>query len=210
MTVPRATSAAATTRAHVRSAIRLLLSVSGQALCPAMPERPRGVALLLRSGCDRSRSGDWQPHSRRFGGSALPATQPDRNGTVAALSPRAVGRRGKRASSRHHVPVSGPAFVTERLSLRPLGLMDAAPVALMNSDVEVMRFVGGTLSAQASDASVLRSVDQWNARGYGRFAVLSRATGEFVGWVSLFHGHRLYPDDVAIGWRMRRDSGGRA
>jgi RimJ/RimL family protein N-acetyltransferase len=100
--------------------------------------------------------------------------------------------------------VNGPAFVTERLSLRPLGLEDAGSVALMNSDVEVMRFVGGPLTAEASEASVRRSVDQWNAHGYGRFALLSRATGEFVGWVSLFHGHRLFPDDVAIGWRMRR------
>lgn len=102
------------------------------------------------------------------------------------------------------VLVRGPAFVTARLSLRPLGLIDAGPVALMNSDVEVMRFVGGPLTAEASDASVLRSVDQWNAQGYGRFAVLGRATGEFVGWVSLNHGHKLYPDDVEIGWRMRR------
>jgi RimJ/RimL family protein N-acetyltransferase len=102
------------------------------------------------------------------------------------------------------VPVNTPTLVTLRLSLRPVALDDAGPVALMNSDVEVMRFVGGPLTSEASEATIIRSIDQWETFGYGRFAVLSRATGEFVGWVSLFHGHRLYPEDVEIGWRMRR------
>ena len=90
---------------------------------------------------------------------------------------------------------------TERLLLRRWRSSDAGPMAALNADPEVMRFVGGPLSREASDASLARSVAFFAQHGYGRFAV--EHAGECVGYVGL-GTHPLVGGEVEVGWRLAR------
>jgi RimJ/RimL family protein N-acetyltransferase len=64
------------------------------------------------------------------------------------------------------------------------------------------------VSRTESDASVDHFVEHWAEWGYGVFAVERAETGVFIVFVGLNH-HRLFPNDVEIGWRLRRDCWGR-
>jgi RimJ/RimL family protein N-acetyltransferase len=94
---------------------------------------------------------------------------------------------------------------TPRLLLRRWRSADAAPLAALNADPEVMRFVGGPLSREASDATIARSTAFFAETGYGRYAVEWR--GECVGYVGLGR-HPFVGDDVEIGWRLARHAWG--
>jgi RimJ/RimL family protein N-acetyltransferase len=96
---------------------------------------------------------------------------------------------------------------TRRLVLRRWSDDDREPFAELNSDVEVMRHIGGPVSRTASDASVDHFDEHWAEWGYGVLAVEQAETGLFIGFVGLNH-HRLFPNDVEIGWRLRRDCWG--
>jgi RimJ/RimL family protein N-acetyltransferase len=97
---------------------------------------------------------------------------------------------------------------TPRLLLRMWLPEDGAPFAAMNADPEVTRYVGGPLDRAASDALLARLVAGWAADGYGRAAVVERATGELLGFTGL-GPHPAEPGEVEIGWRLVRHAWGR-
>jgi RimJ/RimL family protein N-acetyltransferase len=97
---------------------------------------------------------------------------------------------------------------TDRLLLRRWRPEDRAPFARMNADPEVVRYLGHPpLTTEQSDGLVDRLERHWATWGYGQWAVEEPASGEFIGFVGLSH-HNWYPDDVEVGWRLRRDSWG--
>jgi RimJ/RimL family protein N-acetyltransferase len=70
-----------------------------------------------------------------------------------------------------------------------------------------MRYLspGGRLFTAADAVEGLRRWRaHWEAYGYGLWAVEERATGRFVGRIGLSH-HRLWPDDVEVGWALDPD-----
>ncbi|WP_344574501.1 GNAT family N-acetyltransferase [Streptomyces lunalinharesii] len=98
---------------------------------------------------------------------------------------------------------------TDRLVLRQWRAADLAPWAAMNADPEVREHLGDLLTREQSDASVARFQAEFDARGYGWWAVEVRATGEFIG----FAGLDVVDDDlpftgVEIGWRLARAAWG--
>jgi RimJ/RimL family protein N-acetyltransferase len=95
---------------------------------------------------------------------------------------------------------------TERLLLRRWRPEDAAPLAALNADPEVMRFVGGPIGRAASDGTIARSTAFHAARGYGRWAV--EHEGALLGYVGL-GTHPVIGDGVEIGWRLARSAWGR-
>jgi len=103
-----------------------------------------------------------------------------------------------------------PTLTTERLILRGFVDDDLEPLAVMNADPEVMRYLGGVRSREWSAASIDRCRSQWGKLGFGRFAIEDNVNGEFVGWVTLepveLDG---YVDDLEIGWRLVRARWGR-
>ncbi|TVT41836.1 GNAT family N-acetyltransferase [Hymenobacter setariae] len=88
-------------------------------------------------------------------------------------------------------------FTTERLLLRPLHLGDAAGMFELDTDPAVHRYLGGIggprpASLADSEATIRFIQAQYVANGIGRWAVLLRSTGEFMGWAGL----KLVTDQV--------------
>lgn len=107
------------------------------------------------------------------------------------------------------------SLTTERLILRLPAEEDAAAIAGMDADPEVMRYIGdGTpepFDLERARARVERGIRQWSERGYGNLSVIVKETGEYAGWVMLAEPVFL-PEVmpvVEIGWRLRREHWGR-
>ena len=81
-------------------------------------------------------------------------------------------------------------FDTARLHLRAFMAADAAGMFALDSDPAVHRYLGGiggqmVSSLEQSAATVAFIQAQYAANGIGRWAVLLRETGEFMGWAGL-------------------------
>ena len=81
-------------------------------------------------------------------------------------------------------------FTTDRLLLRPLLATDAPGMLALDQDPDVRRYLGGIGGPQAatladSAATIAFIQAQYAAHGIGRWAVVLRATGEFMGWAGL-------------------------
>ena len=109
------------------------------------------------------------------------------------------------------VPFSLSPFSTARLFFRPLVLSDAPGMLALDSDPVVHRYlggIGGNMAATLADSeAVIRLIQaQYAAVGLGRWAVVERASGEFVGWAGLklvagpINGQRDFFD---LGYRLR-------
>ncbi|MFC9603638.1 GNAT family N-acetyltransferase [Streptomyces niveus] len=95
---------------------------------------------------------------------------------------------------------------TPRLLLRRWTDDDLAPMAEINSDPEVMRWIGDgsvrDLDETAED--IERWEEEWDEEGFGLFAVELLASGELIGSVGLSVAGDL-PEvlpDVEISWRL--------
>jgi RimJ/RimL family protein N-acetyltransferase len=97
---------------------------------------------------------------------------------------------------------------TARLVLRPPVPDDLRPLAQINADPEVMRYIGGgrVRSFEETADGVSRAIREWDDRGYGMLSVARRDTGEYIGWVTLTVPTFL-PEvlpAIEIGWRLAR------
>ena len=99
---------------------------------------------------------------------------------------------------------------TPRLLLRPLTLDDAAALASLFADAEVMRFGDGPQSPEWAQAWLRRALANYERRGYGPWAVVEKGGGDLIGYCGLFD----FPDingrpEVEIGYRLARANWGR-
>lgn len=103
---------------------------------------------------------------------------------------------------------------TERLLLRRWRPEDAAPLAAINRDPRVMRYIGSgaTLGRALSDDLITRFEGEWRERGFGIWAVEERAApGVLVGFCGLTVPMFL-PEvlpAVEVGWRLAVEAWGR-
>ena len=100
---------------------------------------------------------------------------------------------------------------TARLHFRPFTEDDTAGMFALDSDPDVHRYLGGIggrlLTEPAESLEMIRYIQaQYVANGIGRWAVLLRTTGEFMGWAGL----KLVPGPINehlnfydIGYRFR-------
>ena len=98
---------------------------------------------------------------------------------------------------------------TPRLRLRTWRDDDRDAFAALHADPEVMVDAVAPLDRGQSDAKFDRYVACWDAVGYGRWCVETRA-GEFLGYVGVMPsppGHPLAPH-AEIGWRLARSAWG--
>jgi RimJ/RimL family protein N-acetyltransferase len=107
-----------------------------------------------------------------------------------------------------------PTVETERLLLRRWRPTDAPPLAAINADPEVMRFIGrgAALGRALSDDLLTRFEREWRERGFGLWAVEELAApGELLGFCGLtvpMFLPELLPA-VEVGWRLARSAWGR-
>ncbi|MFF7197259.1 GNAT family N-acetyltransferase [Streptomyces sp. NPDC008079] len=97
---------------------------------------------------------------------------------------------------------------TPRLVLRRWREDDIAPMAEINADPEVMRYIGDgqPRDLEQTAESIERWEEEWDDEGFGLFAVELLASGELAGFTGLSVPTFL-PEvlpAVEIGWRLGR------
>ncbi|MFL0353051.1 GNAT family N-acetyltransferase [Xanthomarina sp. GH4-25] len=99
---------------------------------------------------------------------------------------------------------------TERLLLRELRLSDLEGMFTLDSDPEVHKYLGNKPVKTIDESQkILESVlKQYKERGIGRFAVIEKDSGDFVGWSGLrlnteynMNGFTRYYD---VGYRLMK------
>lgn len=93
---------------------------------------------------------------------------------------------------------------TERLRLRQWYDGDLAPFAQLNADPRVMKFFPVLLNRVESDAMAHRCQSLISDRGWGLWAVETKNTREFIGYVGLRSPTLELPFSpcIEIGWRL--------
>ncbi|MEU3525851.1 GNAT family N-acetyltransferase [Streptomyces sp. NPDC038707] len=97
---------------------------------------------------------------------------------------------------------------TPRLVLRRWREEDVAPMAAIHADPEVMRWIrdGSVRDEQQTRDGIQAWEREWEAQGFGLFAVEIRSTGELAGFTGL-SVPRFLPEvlpAVEVGWRLGR------
>ena len=93
---------------------------------------------------------------------------------------------------------------TERLRLRQWRTQDLEPFAQLNADPKVMEFFPTVLDRGGSDAMASRCQSLIAERGWGLWAVETKDTREFIGYVGLHMPALELPFSpcIEIGWRL--------
>jgi RimJ/RimL family protein N-acetyltransferase len=99
-----------------------------------------------------------------------------------------------------------PEILTPRLVLRRWRDDDLLPMAEINADPDVMRWIGdgSVLDLEETAEAIERWEEEWDEEGFGLFAVELLASGELAGFAGLSVPHFL-PEvlpAVEIGWRL--------
>ena len=95
-------------------------------------------------------------------------------------------------------------FDTDRLCLRQWCAQDREPFAALNADPSVMEFYPAPLDRAASDAMADRCEALIVERGWGFWAVETKKTHEYIGFVGLHTPAAELPFSpcIEIGWRL--------
>lgn len=92
-------------------------------------------------------------------------------------------------------------FSSNRLKLRPFQLADARGFFLLNNDPRVLQYTGDKPFAdETAAARFIASYDHYRNYGYGRWALVLRKTGQFIGFCGLkYHPEQKFVD---LGFRL--------
>ena len=75
---------------------------------------------------------------------------------------------------------------SKRLLLRELDISDSEDFYNLNSDPEVLKYTGDRAFLSISEAeSFLKNYDDYKKNGFGRWAVISKDSNDFLGWCGL-------------------------
>lgn len=102
---------------------------------------------------------------------------------------------------------------TDRMVLRRFTAADVENLVDLDSDPAVMRYLNGgkpTLRAVIQN-EILPGYLAYYERfaGYGYWAAIEKATGEFLGWFHLRPTEGSSPDEPELGYRLRRSAWGK-
>jgi RimJ/RimL family protein N-acetyltransferase len=104
-------------------------------------------------------------------------------------------------------------LATDRLVLRRFTDADLDLLVDLDGDPEVMRYITGgrPTSREELRDEVLPAFLGYYERfpGYGFWAVVEKATGEFLGWFHLRPPEGASPDEPELGYRLRRSAWGK-
>jgi RimJ/RimL family protein N-acetyltransferase len=92
---------------------------------------------------------------------------------------------------------------TKRLSLREFQETDARSLYELNRDPEVLRYTGDVaFESEIRAREFLKQYNSYTTHGYGRWAVIQRETGMFIGWCGFKFNEEGFTD---IGFRYFRE-----
>ena len=99
---------------------------------------------------------------------------------------------------------------TERLLLRPLELSDAESMFLLDSNPNVHKFLGNNpvKTIEESIGYIQNIQNQYQTNGIGRFAVILKESGAFIGWSGIkfiTEKENDHIDFYEIGYRFREE-----
>jgi RimJ/RimL family protein N-acetyltransferase len=102
---------------------------------------------------------------------------------------------------------------TERLVLRQFTEDDVDSLVELDGDPDVMRFINGgrPTPRQEIENDVLPTFLDYYERfpGYGFWAAVEKSTGRFVGWFHFRPAERAHPDEIELGYRLRKSAWGK-
>jgi RimJ/RimL family protein N-acetyltransferase len=102
---------------------------------------------------------------------------------------------------------------TERLVLRRFTEDDVENLVELDSDPDVMRFINGgrPTPREEIESEVLPAFLGYYERfaGYGFWAAVEKSTTQFVGWFHFRPVEAARPDDVELGYRLRKSAWGK-
>ncbi|MDQ4128815.1 MAG: GNAT family N-acetyltransferase [Actinomycetota bacterium] len=102
---------------------------------------------------------------------------------------------------------------TERLVLRRFTEADADDLIDLDGDPEVMRFITGGESTPRDvirDETLPRFLQAYERfEGFGVWAAIERRTGGFVGWFEFYPRKDGGPEEVELGYRLRKSAWGK-
>ncbi|MDR6966145.1 RimJ/RimL family protein N-acetyltransferase [Flavobacterium arsenatis] len=94
-----------------------------------------------------------------------------------------------------------PVLETNRLVLRELHPNDAEQFYQLNLNPNVIRYTGNTAFKNREEARhFLENYQDYKLNGYGRWAVIDKSNGAFLGWCGLKYDKNL--DETDIGFRF--------
>ena len=92
---------------------------------------------------------------------------------------------------------------TPRLVLREMTPEDAESAYLLNSDPEVLKYTGDDAFKSVEEArEFLGKYESYKKYGFGRWAMILKETGEYLGWCGLKYTPEL--DEFDIGYRLMK------
>ncbi|MBV6498927.1 MAG: hypothetical protein CJBNEKGG_01157 [Prosthecobacter sp.] len=96
-------------------------------------------------------------------------------------------------------------FETKRLSLRQMTPSDVPALLAVFGDAETMRYYPAAFDEARMRAWVDWNMRSYEARGYGLWAMILRATGEVIGDCGLASQQVGGIQEVEVGYHVRRD-----
>ena len=98
---------------------------------------------------------------------------------------------------------------TPRLTLRPLRHDDLDAMSALLGDAGALALWGEPLDREGARAWIARNIARYEADGFGRCAVVVRATGRLVGDCGLARTEVEGASEVELGWIVARSEWGR-
>jgi RimJ/RimL family protein N-acetyltransferase len=102
---------------------------------------------------------------------------------------------------------------TQRLVLRRFTVADVGNLVSLDADPDVMHFITGgvTTSREEIENEVLPAFLAYYERfeGYGFWAAIEKATGEFLGWFHFRPRGGASLDEAELGYRLRKSAWGK-
>ena len=102
---------------------------------------------------------------------------------------------------------------TDRLVLRRFTVADADNLVNLDADPDVMRFITGGIptSREEIQNEFLPAFLAYYQRyeGFGFWAAIEKATGEFLGWFHFRPREDAVPGEVELGYRLRKSAWGK-